>query len=217
MKKGLLISCLIMASAYMSGCSQLIPKATELPSFYLLDGNKLATQNESSSSKDQAKATINKLAQATLVVNPSTAVAGFTSTRMVYSRVPYKLEYFAHSQWVDTPARMLTPLVLNTLKANSLFSTVTLSPNSAKSRYSLDTKIIRLQQDFFSPQSSERFTLLITLIDNTKHEVILAREIDAVVTAKSDNPYGGVVAANGAVQVVLEQLAAQCNEVLNRK
>lgn len=219
MKKNLIVTCLLIAFACMSGCKELIPKATELPSYYLLDGNKQSTEPESSQGKNpQASESTNRLSQATLVVNPSTAVAGFTSTRMIYSRVPYKLEYFAHRQWVDTPARMLTPLILNTLKAKSLFNSVTLSPNSAKSRYSLDTKIIRLQQDFFSPQSTERFTLWVTLIDNLKHEVILVREFNAVVTTKNDNPYGGVVAANEAVQIVLEQLAAQCNEVLlNRK
>ena len=148
------------------------------------------------------------------MVNLSTAAAGFDSARMVYSRVPYKLEYFAHNQWIDTPARMLTPLILNTLKAKSLFSAVTLTPSTANSHYSLDTQIIRLQQEFFSPQSSERFTLRVTLIDNIKHQVVFVRELEAVVIAKTDNPYGGVVAANEAVQILLEELAILCNKTL---
>ncbi|ADI30108.1 ABC-type transport auxiliary lipoprotein family protein [Methylotenera versatilis] len=215
MKKSLLISCLIVASAVISGCSQLVPKATELPSFYILNGTKLedkAIENDAIASKDAQAA--KKSAQATLVVNLSTAAAGFDSARMVYSRVPYKLEYFAHNQWIDTPARMLTPLILNTLKAKSLFSAVTLTPSTANSHYSLDTQIIRLQQEFFSPQSSERFTLRVTLIDNIKHQVVFVRELEAVVTAKTDNPYGGVVAANEAVQILLEELAILCNKTL---
>jgi len=27
-------------------------------------------------------------------------------------REPHKLEYFAHSEWVDPPARMLAPLIV---------------------------------------------------------------------------------------------------------
>jgi cholesterol transport system auxiliary component len=218
MKKSLLIGCLIVASAVISGCSQLVPKATELPSFYILNGTKLedkAIENDAIASKDaQYTIAAKKSAQATLVVNLSTAAAGFDSARMVYSRVPYRLEYFAHNQWIDTPARMLTPLILNTLKAKSLFSAVTLTPSTANSHFSLDTQIIRLQQEFFSPQSSERLTLRVTLIDNIKHQVVFVRELEAVVTAKTDNPYGGVVAANEAVQILLEELAILCNKTL---
>jgi cholesterol transport system auxiliary component len=218
MKKSLLIGCLIVASAVISGCSQLVPKATELPSFYILNGTKLedkAIENDAIASKDaQYTIAAKESVQATLVVNLSTAAAGFDSARMVYSRVPYKLEYFAHNQWIDTPARMLTPLILNTLKAKSLFSAVTLTPSTANSHFSLDTQIIRLQQEFFSPQSSERFTLRVTLIDNIKHQVVFVRELEAVVTAKTDNPYGGVVAANEAVQILLEELAILCNKTL---
>jgi cholesterol transport system auxiliary component len=218
MKKGLFIGCLVIASAFLNGCSELLPKATKLPSFYLLSGIKLegkATESESITSKDtHAAIAKKKLVQATLIVNLSTAAAGFDSARMVYSRVPYKQEYFAHSQWIDTPARMLTPLIVNALKAKSIFSAVTISPNSANSHYALDTQIIRLQQEFFSPQSRERFTLRATLIDNTKHEVIFVRDLDVVVTAKTENPYGGVVAANEAVQMLLEQLVVLCNEAV---
>ena len=218
MKKSLLIGCLIVTSAFISGCSQLVPKATELPSFYILSGTKLAgkaIENESTTSPDsQSKVAAKNSAQATLAVNLSTAAAGFDSARMVYSRVPYKLEYFAHSQWIDTPARMLTPLILNALKAKSLFSAVTLTPSTANSHFSLDTQIIRLQQEFFSPQSRERITLRATLIDNVKREVVFVRELDAVVAAKTDNPYGGVVAANEAVEMLLEQLAVVCNEAV---
>lgn len=218
MSKSLLIGCLMVASAFISGCSQLVPKATELPSFYILSGIKSegkSIENDAITPKDsQATIVAKKSVQATLVVNLSTAAAGFDSARMVYSRVPYKLEYFAHSQWIDTPARMLTPLIINTLKAKSLFSTVTLTPSRANSHFSLDTQIIRLQQEFFSPQSRERFTLRVTLIDNIKHEVVFVRELDAVVATKTDNPYGGVVAANEAVEILLEQLALLCNEVV---
>jgi len=218
MKKSLLIGCLIVTSAFISGCSQLVPKATELPSFYILNGVKpegTAIKNDVITTQDsQTAITAKKSVQATLAVNLSTAAAGFDSARMVYSRVPYKLEYFAHSQWIDTPARMLTPLILNTLKAKSLFSAVTLTPSTANSHFSLDTQIIRLQQEFFGPQSRERFTLRATLIDNVKREVVFVRELDEVVAAKTDNPYGGVVAANEAVEMLLEQLAVVCNEAV---
>lgn len=208
----------MIATSLISGCSELIPKAPTLPSFYILNG---AIPENRSVENDSLKAQASQVEQkdkssfpATLVVNLSTAAAGFDSARMVYSRVPYKLEYFAHSQWIDTPARMLTPLIINKLKAKSHFSAVTLAPSTASTNYLLDTQIIRLQQDFFSAQSRERFTLRATLIDNAKHKVIFAHEFDTVINAKTNDPYAGVVAANVAVEILLEQLAVFCNEAL---
>jgi cholesterol transport system auxiliary component len=218
MKKCWWVGCMMIAAVFMSGCSELIPKAPELPSFYILNGaipEDLPVENESLKSQvSQAEQKDKSAFPATLVVNLSTAAAGFDSARMVYSRVPYKLEYFAHSQWIDTPARMLTPLIIKTLKAKSHFSAVILAPGTASTNYLLDTQIIRLQQDFFSPQSRERFTLRATLIDNAKHTVIFVHELDTVITAKTNDPYAGVVAANEAVDVLLEQLAVFCNEAL---
>ena len=40
--------------------------------------------------------------------------------------------------------------------------------------------------------------------------VIAWREFDTAVPAASDDPYGGVVAANPAVQIVLADLSAFC-------
>ena len=45
-----------------------------------------------------------------------------------------------------------------------------------------------------------------------KCRVIATREFDETVAAESDDPYGGVVAADRAVHTVLEQLANFCAE-----
>jgi cholesterol transport system auxiliary component len=218
MKNSLFLVLIIYVSTSISGCSELIPKATVLPSFYILNGvnieDKTAVNEPQRTLDSQLTLTKRQLVNATLMVNLSSATAGFDSSRIMFSRVPYKLEYFAHNEWIDTPARMLTPLIVSKLKANGLFSAVTLTPSAANSHYSLDTQIIRLQQEFFSSPSRERLTVRATLIDNVKQYVIFVHEIDVVVTAKTDNPYGGVVAANEAVQKMLEKLVVFCNEAI---
>jgi cholesterol transport system auxiliary component len=55
-----------------------------------------------------------------------------------------------------------------------------------------------------------RFTLRAYVVDNTTRRVLAWRVFDESVTAASDDPYGGVVAANRAVQSVLGQLAGFC-------
>lgn len=217
--KNCLLKCLIIiVTVFTNGCSELIPKAAVLPSFYILNGvNVEITKvvNEELGTQDSQRI-LNKRKSiaATLTVNSSTAAAGFDSARMVYSRVPYKLEYFAHSEWIDTPSRMLAPLIIDTFKEKSLFSAVTLSPSTADSSYSLDTQIIRLQQEFFKPQSRERLTVRATLIDNVKHKVVFEQEFDVVVTAKTNDPYGGVVSANEAVAILLGNLVLFCDEAV---
>ena len=47
-------------------------------------------------------------------------------------------------------------------------------------------------------------------MDSTTRRVLAWRVFDESVAAASDDPYGGVVAANRAVQTVLEQLAVFC-------
>jgi cholesterol transport system auxiliary component len=55
--------------------------------------------------------------------------------------------------------------------------------------------------------SRVRFTLRATLVENKTRRVLAGREFEAVAPASSDDPYGGVVAANQAVRTVLENLA----------
>jgi len=75
-----------------------------------------------------------------------------------------------------------------------------------------DTEIIRLQQDFRTRPSTVRFTLRATLIDQETRRVEAWREFDNSVPSGSEDPYGGVVAANRAVQLTLENLAGFCAE-----
>ena len=55
-----------------------------------------------------------------------------------------------------------------------------------------------------------RFTLRAYLVEDKTRRVLAWREFEAAVPAASENPYAGVVAANRAVQSVLEDLAAFC-------
>jgi cholesterol transport system auxiliary component len=61
-----------------------------------------------------------------------------------------------------------------------------------------------------------RFTLRAYIVDNTTRRVLAWREFDETVPAASEDPYGGVVAANSAVQTVLENLSAFCAEAAAR-
>ena len=184
----------------LGACGTLRPAATPQPAFYALDSTRGAAPAEAPA------------AAPTLIINSPHAAAGFDSPRIIYVRETHKLEYFAHSEWVDPPARMLAPLLVAAIESTGAFRAVVLTPSAAAGDLRLDTEIIRLQHEFLTQPSRVRFTLRAHLVDDKTRRVLAWREFDAVVPAASEDPYGGVVAANRAVQTVLENLAVFCAE-----
>ena len=193
---------LIVASA----CSALRPPATEQPSFYSLDGARIEAQAAAPAPAKRS------MTSPTLIVNPTHSVSGFNSQRIVYVRSAHQLEYYAHSEWVDTPARMLAPLIVSALENSGAFRAVVLTPSAADGDLRLDSEIIRLQHEVGSPPGHVRFTLRAYMVDNTTRQVLAWQEFDESVAATSEDPYSGVVAANRAVRSVLERLAGFCAE-----
>ena len=195
---------LLVLLALSAGCSGLSATATPQPSFYSLDSALIDARATSGAPATAA----NSLP--TLIVNPPHAVSGFDSQRIIYVREAHKLEYFAHSEWVDTPARMIAPLIITAVESTGQFRAAVLTPSAVSGDLRLDTEIMRLQHDFNSVPSRVRFTLRAYIIDNTTRKMVAWREFDESATAVSENPYGGVVAANRVVRTVLEQLASFC-------
>lgn len=193
------LACVSLTLWSLSACSVLQPKAGTPPSFYAL---------EYSGPTTGALTTRVPLANApTLIISPVRAASGFDSQHIIYLREPHKLEYFAHNEWVDTPARMLGPLMVASIEQTGAFRAVVMTPGSAGGELRLDTEIIRLQQNFQTKPSSVHFSLRVYLVEEKTRRVVAWRAFDAHAPASSDDPRAGVVAANRAVQTVLEELS----------
>jgi cholesterol transport system auxiliary component len=143
----------------------------------------------------------------TLIITPPRAVAGFDSQRIIYLRNDHQLEYFAHSEWVDTPARMLGPLLASSMEATGVFGAVVVTPAGAAGDLRLETEIVQLQHSFQSSPSAVQFTLRAFLLDDKTRRVLAWREFRGEAICANDTPQAGVVAANQAVQKVLTELA----------
>ena len=191
-----------LALTLAGGCDALRPTTSPQPSFYTLDRARDAT---APAIRPTAPA-----AAPTLIINPPHAAAGFDSQRIIYVREAHKLEYFVHSKWVDPPARMLAPLLAAAVENTGAFRAVVLTPSAAAGDLRLDTEVVRLQHEFQTRPSRVRFTLRATILDSATRRVIAEREFEAVAAAPSEDPYGGVVAANLAVRSVLASLADFC-------
>ena len=163
----------------LCGCSVLSPTATPPPAFYSLNGAQGVAV---------AAASPTSAAQPTLIIKPPRAAAGFDSQRIIYLREAHKLEYFANSEWVDPPARMLGTLLVASLQGTGAFRAVVLAPGTAVGEMRLETEIIRLQQEFQTRPSRVHFTLRATRLDEKTRRVMAWREFDATVPSATDDP-----------------------------
>jgi len=82
-----------------------------------------------------------------------------------------------------------------------------LMPGAASGELRLDTDIIRLQHEFQTSPSQVRLTLRATLVDDKTRRMLAWQDFEALEPASSEDTYGGVLAANRAVQRVADQLA----------
>lgn len=193
---------LVLLAVAAGGCSSLLPPRPAPPSSYGLDAS--APQSRA------ARAPAPAASAPTLVVAVPQAAAGYDTRRIVYLRRVQQLEHFSQAEWVDTPARMLAPLLVSALEAQAAFGAVVGAPGSTAGDLRLDTTILRLQQDFTAAPSRVRFTLRATLVDVATRRAIAVREFDASEASASEDAYGGVTAAHRVVQQQLQALAQFC-------
>jgi cholesterol transport system auxiliary component len=145
-----------------------------------------------------------------VIVNPPHAAAGFETAKLIYLRQQHQLEYYSQSEWVAPPARMLSPLIVERLMRTGSFQAVVLTPTAVQADLRLNAEIIRLQHEFVDATgpSKVRFTLRAYVMDEKTRKVLASREFEALVTAPSENAAGGVIAANVALQLVMDDVAA---------
>lgn len=184
---------LIIAAMLLNACSVLQPLKSQAPTTYTLEA--------------QFAAQTNGKGELVLQVSMPQARSGYESSRMVYLKKLHELEYFAQNQWVDSPARMLAPLLVQAMESTGKYKAVITSRSAVLADLRLDTEIVRLQQEFFSSPSQLHLTLRVQLIDLQKKSLIAQREFDVQQAAGTDDPYAGVVAANQALQKMLPQIA----------
>lgn len=144
----------------------------------------------------------------TLLVSTPMASPGYQTAAMIYMMTPYELKAFAHNRWVAPPAQMLLPLFVQSIRRTGYFVAVVSPPFSGITNYHLDTQILKLQQEFLLPNSVVRLSVQASLISGRTSRVIASRLFQVVVPAQTNNPYGGVIAANRAAAIISERIAA---------
>lgn len=143
-----------------------------------------------------------------LLVTVPKASPGYDSDKMAYVRQQYLLEYFATSRWVESPAQMLVPLMVQSLQKTQAFYAVVSPPYAGLTDLRVDSDLLTLQQDFTHTPSTLQLTMRFQLIDTASQKVVATKVITVMQPANADSPYGGVVAANLATANLLQQMSS---------
>jgi cholesterol transport system auxiliary component len=170
------------------------PPQTEAPAIYVLDAR--PAERPARPQRDLV-----------LVFSVPRARAGFDTAQMAFVRVPYELEYFAKSRWADTPSRMLAPLLVQALEQAGGFRAVVQAPSAVPADLRLDTELVRLQQNFATRPPQIELALRAQLVDVRSRRVLATAEFEEIEPATREDAYGGVIAANRALQRLLARLA----------
>jgi len=187
---------LVLLSLGLGACAPALFQGAEQPQLrsYLLDW-----------SGNQQAAAINPEGPR-LLIAPVRAAAGFESSDMVYIRHPHQLEHFANHRWVDAPARMLEPLLLQAALDSGLFKSVAASGSGTQVDLRLDTTLLQLQQVCAAQASELQMSLRVQLVDVAAARLLASELLSISEPLSEAKPAAGVEAANRALAKLMSQL-----------
>lgn len=136
------------------------------------------------------------------------AIAGIQTDQMLYTMVPHEVSTFVHNTWKNPPADMLYPLIQQSIQDSQYFRIVASGSHAEICHYRLDVELLDFKQNFLKRPSHIDFLVKVMLTDTTQDKVITTKLIRESVRCPSDNPYGGVLAANQATEQLTRRITA---------
>ena len=127
---------------------------------------------------------------------------------MLYFTQDYSIASFVKNRWAAPPSDMLLPLIVRSLQNTGYFRAVITPPSPVKALARLDVRLIKLVQNFTKKPSVIEMTLNVSLIDNRSMTIMNSQRFSIEIPASADNPYGGVIAANEATRILLQNLSS---------
>ncbi len=184
-----LIACLVC----FSGCTLFVPVNVDTQR-HVLDKIPLDVPSERTHSSTL------------LVLIPETMPA-YATTQMAYSTQAFQIAYFSKNEWAETPAQMIQPLIVKTLRNTHYFSEVVSSPYFDRHTFALRIEIQEVKQDFPSEPATLQLAMRVSLSREATNQVVATKELSIREPMADRNPSAGVVAANDAVARLLRELA----------
>lgn len=149
-----------------------------------------------------------------LLVTRPLARVELDTPRMAFREQDYQLRYFARSRWVDTPAQLLLPGLLEALEGSGHFGAVVRVGSAARPDLRLDVELLEFSQDFRLTPSEFQLRLRLQLVDLETRTVVASHLFSTRATAPERSPRGVAAAANTAWQALLPELVTFCADSL---
>lgn len=141
------------------------------------------------------------------VVGPFYAAPGYQTSYMIYQRDPYRLQRFADNRWAEPPVQMILPSLVEAHEATGAFGAVVAYPTPVRGDIYVEGKLLRFRHEFDAKPSRVRITLRIQVLDRTRERVLGVRTFEVLEEATTENPVGGVEAANRAAARLFREIA----------
>jgi cholesterol transport system auxiliary component len=183
---------LILLFSSLMGCSVLAP-LSKPPKTYLLNNVTIENYTKSKSQK-------------TLLVSQITSNSWLDTSHMAYQLNDNEINYFAENQWIAPPAELLQPIIINALISSNLYRAVVPAPFNGNYDQRLEIQLLEMQQNFIQKPSVYEMTLQVQLVDRVSQKIINSQRFHIIAPALTDNPEGGVIAADRAVEEFIAQL-----------
>lgn len=146
-----------------------------------------------------------------LVASPETRPV-YNTTQMAYSIKPFQVAYFSENLWAETPSQMLQPLLIQTLQNTHALHAVVTQPYAGRYDYILNTQILQLLQDYTLRPAVVQLWIRVQLVGATSNRVIATKDFIICEPILQRTPYGGVIAANMAMETALRRITEFCLE-----
>ncbi|MBT8144970.1 MAG: PqiC family protein [Gammaproteobacteria bacterium] len=190
MNRSLLVLGLLLG---LSACS-IIPMGNDKPrerSVYLLD---MPVETGKANPRESC---------VTVVINQPEAAPGFSGAGMLYTREPNRIERFAYSRWAASPAAMLSPMLLRSLRSTGDYKAVLSAPAAVVTDLRVELDDLRLLQ-VFSGGGSEVVMSVEVRVYAPLQRALLASQAFSYRVDADPNPVSGVRATEQAVASLLD-------------
>lgn len=194
-----LISSVLLLTA---SCSPLSPVSAPPQNTYLLNPKIFILKTGNN------KTTKNK----TLLISTPEVPAWLNTSRMLYKTADSQINYFVENRWVAGPPEMLKAIIAKNLSETGLYHAVVQTPFGGNVDQRLDVQIINMEQNFSQNPSVYKFEVQAELVSMLTGNIIRTRHFSYVIPATTNNPQGGVEAANKAIEEWIPQLIDFCRK-----
>ena len=192
------ITAIILAAVSLAGCSIFQPVETTAKTTYIFNDPTTSQHAGISHSKKD------------LLVSIPTAPRWLNTSEMLYQTSASEINYFAQNEWAAPPALMLEPIIAHALSHAGIYHVVVQAPFGGNADERLDVQILTMQQDFTSNPSVYNLVLQAQLIQMSTGNIIRGQRFSYTIPTETNDPAGGVAAANKAIEEWIPQLIDFC-------